>query len=326
MMELIDIWEDLEKANQNGMRKLVCSDLLCRTYIGTIDSKRCLYIEFPDALTVQLNKLRDYEGLELLVKKTGYEQNGCTSLILLSGSEKQNDEFTIIAKDILTSLHGINDAKHYADKIFERISSWAEFFTARKEEKLSHNVEVGLFGELFCMKQQFEAGVTEADKWWNGPQKSAQDFQTKNVCLEVKTTTANELAKVHISDVGQLTLNEDHSGSRLFLAVYRLIPDNLKGMTLPELIDQVKGIIPEDRKSMFDASLGLVGYSDKLRDQYSDKFTAVERRVYEVKDDFPRLTRNVIPAAITDVKYVLYLNDCDKYLSDFSAIVDLLKD
>lgn len=88
MMELIDKWHQLEEANaeNQGLKSLVYSRLLYRAYIGSIHGLRCLYIEIPKSFGNRFDDVPSYEGLAITVKETSYEQDGCTSLILTSGS------------------------------------------------------------------------------------------------------------------------------------------------------------------------------------------------------------------------------------------------
>lgn len=90
-----------------------------------------------------------------------------------------------------------------------------------------------------------------ADTWWNGPGYTAQDFQTSNIACEVKSTTANTLNLVTISSIDQL---EKNNLDKLYLAAYRLNMDQLNGITLPEKIDEVKELVPENRRDLFEAS------------------------------------------------------------------------
>lgn len=327
MVGLIDRWHRLEEADvaNQGLKSLVYSSLLYRTYIGSIHGLRCLYIEIPKSLGNRFEDVPSYEGLAITVTETSYEQDGCTSLILTSGSVEQNDEFAVIAEDILASLTGIEEAEAYVRSISQKINDWAVFFKRRKTNVLSRSEEIGLFGELLFIRNQFEAGVQDADVWWNGPRKTAQDFQTKKLAVEIKTTTANEIAEVHISGVGQLSLDDEYAGGNLYLIVYRLVVDDLHGLSLPELIRQIVERIPEKRRPLFCAKLECIGFFEEQSDKYKGKYSSAECRVYHVKDGFPRITRDVVPAAILKAEYILNLNACEAYRADFNSVIDSLK-
>lgn len=92
-----------------------------------------------------------------------------------------------------------------------------QFFKRRKTNVLSRSEEIGLFGELLFIRNQFEAGVQDADVWWNGP-KNGSGFSNKKLAVEIKTTTATK----SISGVGQLSLDDEYAGGNLYLIVYRL--------------------------------------------------------------------------------------------------------
>lgn len=327
MMGLIDRWHRLEEADaaNQGLKSLVYSSLLYRTYIGSIHGLRCLYIEIPKSLGNRFEDVPSYEGLAITVTETSYEQDGCTSLILTSGSVEKNDEFAVIADDILASLQGISEAGVYVYSISRKIKDWAAFFKRRKMNILSRSEVIGLFGELLFIQNQFNAGIKEADIWWNGPKKAAQDFQTQKLAVEIKTTTANEITAVHISGIGQLSLDEKFTDGELYLLVYRLVSDNLHGTSLPELIRQIDDQIPEKRRAVFRAKLKCMGFYEEQSDKYTEKYSSAECRAYRVQDGFPRLTRHIVPDAVLKVEYTLNLNECKTYLTDFNSVIDSIK-
>lgn len=330
-MDLSEKWKQLEtqRIEQNEtVNRLVDMPTLYRTYVGIngLSGKRVLSFEVPEGQSAKFRNFPDINGIQISIAATGQEQDGLVTLSLTAGSAAQNEEFAIIVSDIISALTGIRSGKEYAEAVRTRLIDWVHFFELKPAEALSRAAVIGLMGELFFIQDQFSNGISKADIWWNGPHKTAQDFQMKNLAVEVKTTTKNELSFVHISDISQLACPDGMPDAQLYLVAYRLIEDAAHGVNFPQLIAAVQEQIPEDRKGAFDMKLKYLGYDKQHDNEYVDRYTVAERRVYHVAENFPKLIRSNVPNEIENVRYVLNLNECGKFLSDFHTLVEQVKD
>ena len=158
---------------------------------------------------------------------------------------------------------------------------------------------------------------------WNGPIKSAQDFQGERVAIEVKTASSNSLEYVHISSEAQL---DGADRDALYLVSYRIERNDATGTTLPEMIKQVALMLDEQQRARFAANLTCLGYTEDDDTFYSKRYSLKERQVYKVEDGFPRVLRADLPQGVMDISYRLALQACDTFAVEFDEIPHAIKE
>lgn len=326
--DLNKIWLDIEvkhEARNNFLQRIVYVDLLYRAYIGSsgIPSRRFLSIEIPEKDTHKFDTFTVPQGFTLSIGKPGVKHTGYAACILQAASSDQNDVFAVVAKDILDELIKQKEAEKYIDTLKRRIDKWRDFFKNPARHRLSERVIIGLFGELSFIKELREAGIEVASDLWNGPIKSAQDFQGERVAIEVKTTSSNSLEYVHISSETQL---DEADRDALYLVVYRIEHNDASGTTLPELINQVELMLNEQQRMRFLANLTCLGYSKEDNALYSKRFSLKERKAYKVENGFPRMLRADLPQGVMDISYRLALQACDNFTVEFDVILQEIKE
>lgn len=157
---------------------------------------------------------------------------------------------------------------------------------------------------------------------WNGPIKSAQDFQGKYVAIEVKTTTDNSLEYVNISSEIQL----DGGGKELFLVAYRIERNDANGVTLPQIVERIANNLTEQQKNRFYAALMCLGYLPEDSGSYNKGYIVKELNNYQVREGFPRLLRSNMPQGVHDLKYRISLSNCSAYLTEWDVIISSIEE
>lgn len=325
-IDIEEVWEDLQKEERDGIYyRLIYPDLLNRAYIGVegIPYKRLAVFEIPEKFKDKYERFDETKGISFHLAKTGQEQDGFISCVLSSASHDQNDVFTVFVEDVIEALLACCDQNSYSDALIKRTNKWKNFFLKKTTDLLSEMEIQGLFGEVCFINEMISEGVTEIEKMWAGPLKKAQDFQSENFAVEIKTTGASTIDLVRIANPAQL----DNSGiAQLYLCVYRLEEDVVNGTTLPELITEVEKGTTEREKQEMESKLFAYGYNSADQDRYTRKYIVREKKVFSVTDDFPKLNREMIPAEITDVKYTLHLKECGDFETEWCVLVDNAKE
>lgn len=322
--DLNGIWDDLQKQYGNPDRRIeriVYLQLLYRAYIGIqgIPSRRFLILEIPVEKQKEFNSFVEPKGLELKVETVGNEKPGFISCFITSAYHEMNDVFSVVAEDILRSLADCKNEDHYIDTLKKRINHWRDFFSSRKSSVLSEYEVIGLIGELQFIKDLLDNDVPKAVEMWNGPIKAAQDFQSEEVAVEVKTTAANKIDRVKIADLSQLYKNERE---HLFLCIYRMEADQSTGFTLPEFIDLIRKNLTSENLRKFNLDLECIGYTDETANQYTKKYGVREKKCFEVVEGFPSITPEDVPAQIEEASYILKTSECNDYMVDFADIIN----
>lgn len=322
------IWMEIEvqqKSHEQSLQRLVYMDLLYRAYIGSagVPSKRFLSIEIPEKDINQFSSFNAPQGFTLSLGAPSVKHVGFTACILQSASSDQNDVFAIVAKDVLDELQKQKEADKYVVTLKRRIEKWRKFFKNTVGNRLSERMIIGLYGELTFIKELKECGIEIVSDMWNGPIKSAQDFQGENVAIEVKTSSANILDYVTISSEVQLDAADREA---LFLVGYRVTRNEATGTTLPELITQVSELLNEQQLARFKANLTCLGYSEDDASFYSKRYSLKERQSYRVQEGFPRILRSDLPQGVMETSYKLALRTCDEFAVEFDEILQTIKE
>lgn len=326
--ELEHFWHDVELKKNTGIRsyqRMVCIDLLYRVYVGAIGmpAKRYISIEIPEDEVAQFDSFTAPKGFTLTLDAPSVKHDGFATCVLQSASHDQNDVFTIVALDILHELSKKKHAKEYVVTLKQRIAKWREFFKNPTSKKLTKEMVTGLWGELMLLKISHDSGITTIADMWNGPIKSAQDFQGRDVAIEVKTTTANQLDYVNISSEAQLDGAERKA---LYLVAMRIERNDANGITLPQLVDKVARALTEQQQKRFYAALLCLGYSPEDASLYNYGYTLRDQVNYSVVNGFPRLLRNDLPRGVCDLQYKVSLSSCSEYVTEWKAVVATIKE
>ena len=325
--DLNAIWIEIETDDKNRkvLQRLVYVHLLWRAYIGSsgLPSRRFLSIEIPEGETEAFDDFSVPQGFTMNIGKPSVKHKGYAACILQASASDRNDVFSILAQDILEELSRQKDAMLYISALKMRILKWSDFFKNTSNNKLSEKQVIGLVGELTYLKQMLDDGLEVLFNYWNGPIKSAQDFQGNRVAVEIKASVSNRLEIVHISSEEQL---DDGDWSALYLVVYRIKSNNDTGVTLPELIDIIAEKLSDQQKKCFYAKLFCMGYVIEDKMYYKKRYSIIERKVFEVKSGFPRIVRSELSKGIMDIRYSLSLNNCNEFEVDWKEMVEGIKE
>lgn len=166
-------------------------------------------------------------------------------------------------------------------------------------QRLSEQQEIGLFGELILLKHLCGAlPAAKAIAGWRGPKGEEHDFSLADGDVEVKSTTAEE--RCHW--VGHVRQLEPTFGRRLWLLSIQLTGAGAGGATLPELIQEVRGLLTTGPVAEeFDRKLGAVGWRAETANLYVRRLRLRSRpKCYEIDSSFPAITPGRLAAAGLD--------------------------
>lgn len=321
--EISQVWTELESRPSSKNKspvKFVCPDSLFRIFLGLLGepAQRAVLFEIPSKNAKIIEKFSIPNGINCLIKKTKLERLGNnSSCILISSSYENNAIFTLVLSDIILKIQKENTSDAYLYALKERLQLWKEFFKTQPVQKLTREAEVGLFGELYFLKLLLNKGIHNAVAFWNGPLKTAQDFQFGNFAIEIKSTLGSA-TKVNIASEEQL----DSSGiANLYLGFFNMRLSVVDGLTLPELVEEIEQQIPANFVEEFQAKLVCVGFNRQDVALYTDRFEIQKSIFFGVTEDFPR---TVYPKCISHIRYELDLAGCRNFVIDSADFFDIL--
>jgi hypothetical protein len=243
----------------------------------------------------------------------------------------EEDIFYAFIADIIETAKNSNSDLVILD-ILKRVKSWMNFFKSKKTGVLSENGQIGLFAELSMLKSLLEnntENLLNTVTSWVGPKKQNQDFIFPNTkAIEVKCTTSNNKYEIKISNEYQL----DCSGlDRLYLAVYQVkrhkTNEDSLFPSLPFIVKEIEELLKTDfdAKFEFEGLLLDVGYLAEAEIEYIDfGFQIINGpEIYDVNQDFPRLTRSTISNSIKKIEYNLSLQEQLALNSNINQLINL---
>jgi hypothetical protein len=216
--------------------------------------------------------------------------------------------------DNLTEIYAVFCA------ILDRVQLEGELFAAAVEavlvglgdiltgtDELSHEQQVGLFGELATLGSLAAAtSPAAAIGSWRGPAGEEHDFGLESCDLEVKTTTSER--RTHW--IGSPTQLLPTPGRPLLLLSIQVTGAGTgPGAALPELVDSLRAAAGPHRHRL-EVNLQAVGYQDRHAGLYTDRWALRSAPAFHRVDaDFPALTPTGLGAAtphaerIVDLRY-----------------------
>jgi len=252
------------------------------------------------------------QGRGFIIQKAdlGGEEPMRVWIALCRQSAGNSELFTMMAEDVITTmegLRGISDETLF--QIFlERIRAWQKFMLQGKDDILSAESEIGLYGELEMLSNIISLGVAKIHciDAWQGPLDGVHDFVFGNGAIEVKSSVSPVGFLAKISSLEQL---DDSIIRPLFLSCVRLELNN-SGQTLSEKIGHLRHLLQDDAGalSLFNSRLLYVGFLDSSGERYTRRFVTLGIRIMHVTDKFPRLTRANVAIEIRIVRYEIDLD------------------
>jgi len=326
MINLNDLWAELSAESNSEKRggtlkRSIYRELGLSVGYDTHDDKKLLLLDIESPETISDAHFPKWEGTIIEKKKVGPE-NYAIALKLL------DEDFISIFNALITDLlNNIKKAKSNQEAVTcftDALYKWYEFFKKHGTKVLSENVQRGIYGELYFIKEHLIAKMeaVKALNCWQGHELKHHDFSFPNGVLEVKTTIRKAHKKVMISSEKQL----DNTGfPHLYLYCITLNMDSNNGESLVELVHSLEEYFSEYPNAgiIFNNFLSNTGYLRDHEHYYQEnKYIFKNEFLFEVGDDFPKITDP--PEGVGDVKYTLMIASCLTHQVDTSELDNLI--
>ena len=207
--------------------------------------------------------------------------------------------------------------------VLRRLADWHNMLRRRREGLLTTEEIIGLVGELLFLRDEVmpRAGVSGSVAAWRGAHGDEQDFAIGAWQIEVKTQLSTSDHRLLISSEAQL----DTAGSRLLLCHQGIAraPAGNGAVSLNALIDELtRAYTAAAPPSLEQFEAGLEACRYIRREEYDEpEWLLTDRRLFEVRDDFPRLTAAMLPSGVYAVSYAILLSACQKFAVDLDQML-----
>lgn len=229
------------------------------------------------------------------------------------------ETFAVVVAELVNDLDGVLPEQR-ATTVAETLARW-RWFWGDTSTRLSEKAAVGLFAELWFLDQWVGVRPSTVEAW-GGSDNSRHDFQWPERSVEVKATaTRGDGATTHtVQHLDQLA---DPETGDLFLFSMRVVRDRLAANTLASLVSRCSEQLASHpvSRDAFLSKVAQLGYNPSDRTLRESSYRILEESIFEVRDDFPRLTMNSFPdgappTGVIEVSYRIDMSTCDYWRRD----------
>lgn len=256
------------------------------------------------------------------------DKEGHQELLVFRLTEiEHRDIFYQFCIDIISSAEMAESGQEALDICIMRTWRWHRLLKRGTEGKLTAEEQKGLIGELAFLTEHVipAIGVGHAIRSWVGPFGAIRDFELGNVAVECKAR--GPLAStLRIASVDQL---DSTQSVRVFLHVIEIaeVRGEVAGSySVTEVVNGVRHIIEAGDMAAhgdFDSRLWALGYEHAA--DYSDRrWVTGETSFFRVVAGFPRVTPQLLPAGVTQVRYSVVLDHCKEFRVEAADVVNCL--
>ena len=302
--------------NNNDIYKTFRENFPIRHFIRLGDNRHLsLYIGRDDDARYSFDFKGKYKPIRISSSDViAVEQYKDDDLLTLRFSLDNNDlleYFCTFCQDLLDSVKVTNDDETAYHTLRSRYYSWRQLFRPDKA-RLTEAEIMGLIGELLFLRDYMiiERGIDGALESWMGPEKTHKDFSDQQDWFEVKTISFGK-ETVRISSIEQL--DSDIDGKLVVYELEKMSP-SFEGIRLNQLVNSIIALLVNvHQRETFMAKLQLFGFDFSNE---NDNFVFALRNQYLYKVDnkhFPRLSKALLPGAITQAQYDLLLSEIEPF-------------
>lgn len=298
---MTNLWENIENNSRRRMHiDSILNVFLFKDYLGNYG------VSFESDKDIHANYNYSLKEIEIIK----YDQNQKFEVFLILKNKKSWEIFSILCKDLCsTTLY--NNKEEAIKKIYKRLDKWKSLLESASKNKLSVELERGLFAELIVLTNEIlpKYGSYLGINGWSGPEFDKQDFTINNNIFEVKSYSMNKGKKIKISSAEQLY---SFDPQRLYLFAIELFKDT-NGMTVQDLIDNLKDKfdLNSELLNIFEYKLINYGYIKEMHEETLNKYSVGNSELYEVDEEFPKIIPQNLMYGLENISYSIDLWTCE---------------
>jgi hypothetical protein len=274
-------------------------------------------------------QMRRSRGLVIRVEKSNRSGHRGGMLVVELLENDCLDIFAKLVEDILLELFHCNSHRQAFRTVFLVINRWRRFFSLAGSGELTDKQQLGLFGELWLLRELANRGllIDRLISGWTGPSGGNQDLNLGPSAVEIKAVSANRDDLVEISNLRQL----DTTGlKQLFLAQLVFDSRSDAGESLLSIIEVIRNIVADDNSGLsivFSEKLEEAGYNPTHDELYNRiGYSLRSMSFFRVGDGFPRITEGRVSSGITEASYQISIDACRLFeITVEILIVDLME-
>lgn len=295
-------------------------------YWAVDDQRHCLLIlQHQSESWSSSHRLPKLRGLRVEILPN--EDSIGERVVIRLTDEEQRAVFHRFCVDIVDATHPAQSEAEAVERFLVRTWRWHRLLRGGGDGRLSQEEQKGLIGELCVLERHLlpVVGPAEAVQAWVGPMDAPKDFHVGQVAVEAKTRSPHVPA-VRISSAEQLDVSGD---TRLFLHVTEVSEassEHSSSVTITDIATRVRdSIVALDifAATHFEERLSATGFD--WNDDYSDSPWMIgDESVFDVRENFPRITPEMYPAGVKDLHYTITLSRCEGFRVEMTTLAEAI--
>ena len=315
--EFEDPWKDINPPDQASLlsARRADSSLKWDVFWAVDFNSNCLLVlQYGKGIELH-RRLPKIRGLRIEAHGVEHEPKDRISIRLVE--HEQRDIFYRFCLDVIAATGMAKTEEDAVGRFLSRTWRWHRLLKTGSDGRLGLEEQRGLIGELGILERHLIPilGAPEAVQCWTGPLGSPKDFEVGDICIEAKTRRAVAKPEVVITSEHQL---ESSGIKALFLYVTEVTQaptDHKNAFTITTMARRIHDVVAH-------ADIAAVGLlEDRLNaagfdweDDYTDcRWLIGQYSMYDVRDDFPRITSSDVPSGVSKLRYSLLLTDCETW-------------
>ena len=293
--------------------------------LETPSRNRMLILRVAAASAEAQPEVPDSRGLVVRSRPLGIGE-GRVEVELVLRDQQHRDIFDLLVTDLVEAAEESEDERIGLTRFLARLTDWQQLLRRLAPGGLSREAQQGLWGELWALREVVTpvSGISDACDAWQGPRGADQDFQLDGACIEVKTSTANQMDALSIASERQL---EAPVGVSIVLLGLSLDARIGFGETLPDMVRTSRDIASgAGCLHLLDDLLEAAGYSQEDEGLYAGiGYSLRFLRAFQVGDGFPRIVSGDLAPGLANVRYSLALAECSQFELNTDPPGDILR-
>ena len=280
-----------------------------KLYLGKSTEAQLIFLEFEKGVLnkVELPELKGLEicqSVEPTIDKT-------KEYIKIRNRTSNIELFVAFSSSLCDALVETGDYYSAFNALVLTIKEYRAFFS-NMNVSLSLQEEQGLCAELLELSKLIDKKGEDVVQSWAGPSRNKRDFLFETKALEVKSTLGQLDSSILISNENQLTLSFPCNLSSLFLKVYILEKSKIGVNVISCAQDVFAKLHNINNQNFF--NINLLKMKVDLK-SYKNKYFFSQQAVkqYRILDNFPKITKEMLPMGIFNVKYKIHLDSIKQF-------------
>lgn len=305
-------WDSISPSTSGAIWKLRSATARYCLYRGRDADGSILFLfEFADDHANILRRLPQVAGIDLDYRRFSNPKRHGLIMKLTDGSYVEL--FAVLCEDLAATIERLEDERQAVLSFLHRLGRWQQLLASGARRLLKPKEIRGLMGELHILEMllsESELDPVAIVSAWTGPSGAAQDFQFQGQNIEVKATGEASPRLVRISSEFQLDTTD--APVTLSICHLPLTDDPAIGLSLNQTVARISDSLSRNARQAFDNRLAIARYVD-IPDYDTPLFEHTSTDHFEVREGFPSLARNTLPASISGVKYELNITQISEF-------------